>query len=145
MVPAVDTLPLRQQVLRPHQTIDELARERDADGDTVYFAAVDDGAVIGTASVHRKAPPWAPALRRAWRLRDMATDETRRRQRVGTAVLDAVIAYVSEQGGDLLWCKARTPAVAFYEDAGFTTIGESWIEPMIGPHIAMARPVDAQG
>ena len=145
MVPAVDTLPLRQQVLRPHQTIDELARERDADDDTVYFAAVDLGAVIGTASVHPEAPPWAAAQRRAWRLRDMATDETRRRQRVGTALLNTVIEYVSEQGGDLLWCKARTPAVAFYEKAGFTTTGDSWIEPVIGPHIAMARPVDPNG
>ena len=44
---------------------------------------------------------------------DPATDETRRRQRVGTAVLKAVVEYVSERSGGLLWCNARAPAVAF--------------------------------
>lgn len=145
MVPAIDTLPLRQRVLRPHQTLDELARERDEDGDAVYFAAIDTGTVIGTASVHREAPPWTTEHVRVWRLRDMATDATRRRQRVGTAVLKAVVEYVSERGGGLLWCNARAPAVAFYECAGFTTSGASWNEPTLGPHIAMKRLIDAKG
>jgi len=142
-VEAADTLALRQRVLRPHQTIDELAREMD-ERDAVYFAAVEDGAVIGTASVHREAPPWAAEDLGAWRLRGMATDAARRHQRVGTAVLNAVVEYVRERGADVLWCNARATAIEFYMRAGFTTRGESWEEPMIGTHVAMQRPIAVQ-
>ena len=73
----------------------------------------------------------------------MATAEDRRREGVGTALLDAVIDHVRRCGGGLLWCNARTPAVSFYEGAGFATRGESWDVPDIGPHIAMEQLIDA--
>jgi GNAT superfamily N-acetyltransferase len=140
-VAAIETLALRQRVLRPHQTLDELAHEDDDRRDAVSFAAIDAGAVIGTASVHREPPPWATHEPQAWRLRGMATDEARRHLGVGTAVLDAAVDYVREHNGDLLWCNARVTAIAFYQRAGFTTRGESWDEPRLGAHIAMQRRV----
>lgn len=136
------TLPLRRQVLRPHQTLDELRLAGDDDPDTGHFAAVDgEGVVRGTASVRREAPPWAPEQRDAWRLRGMATAEGYRSRGVGAAVLDAVIDHVAGRGGGLLWCSARLPAVEFYRRAGFETTGEEWEEPIIGPHIAMVKTV----
>jgi predicted GNAT family N-acyltransferase len=36
-------------------------------------------------------------------------------------------------------CSGATPAVAFYERAGFVRVGEEWDEPFIGPHAAMQR------
>jgi GNAT superfamily N-acetyltransferase len=73
----------------------------------------------------------------------MATAEDRRREGVGAAVLAAVIEHVARNGGGLLWCNARAPAVSFYEKAGFTTRGEPWDDPVIGPHIAMELFVTA--
>jgi GNAT superfamily N-acetyltransferase len=109
----------------------------DDDADTAHFAAVDGGTVVGTASVRREAAPWAADRQPSWRLRGMATAEGRRSQGIGSALVQAVVGHVRERGGGLLWCNARTPAVSFYERAGFVTQGESWEDPAIGPHIAM--------
>lgn len=140
-VPAAVTYPLRQQVLRPHETLDQLVLPGDDDPDSGHFAAYQGDAVVGTASVRREPPPWAPAPEPSWRLRGMATAEPMRGSGVGTAVLAAVIDHVRRDGGGLLWCNARLPAVPFYERNGFTTRGESWVDPDIGPHIAMERTV----
>ena len=136
------TLALKQQVLRPHQTIADLERENAGLPDLACFAVVEDERVIGTATVHREAAPWAPHETRAWRLRSMATAEGRRGEGIGTAALTAAVEHVRAQGAALLWCNARTPAIAFYERAGFRTRGEPWDEPMIGPHIAMSLVLD---
>jgi GNAT superfamily N-acetyltransferase len=131
---AAETFPLRQRVLRPDDTTDELS-DRGSDFD--HFAASTDGEVIGSAAVRREAPPGAAGRDASWRLRGMATSEGRRGRGVGTALLEAVIAHVGQRGGRRLWCNARTSAVAFYQRAGFVTRGEAWNDPVIGPHIAM--------
>ena len=41
----------------------------------------------------------------------------------GSAVLEAVIAYVAERDG-MLWCHARVPAIPFYERHGFVAVGD---------------------
>jgi GNAT superfamily N-acetyltransferase len=140
-VTAAETAPLRQRVLRPHQSVEELARPMGGDEKAIHFAAVDTDQIIATASVRPEAPPWAPDHRPSWRLRGMATDERYRGQGIGTALLGAVVDHVHREGGGLLWCTARTPAVAFYRRAGLVTRGESWVDPVIGPHIAMAMVV----
>jgi GNAT superfamily N-acetyltransferase len=141
-VTAADTFPLRQRVLRPHDTVDELARRWDGDPDACHFAAVESGTVIGSASVGRDSPPWAADPSPSWRLRGMATAEDRRREGVGTALLEAVIDHVRQRGGGLLWCNARMAAVSLYQHAGFTTRGDGWDDPNLGPHIAMELLVD---
>jgi GNAT superfamily N-acetyltransferase len=73
----------------------------------------------------------------------MAVDEARRGEGIGTAVLDAVVGHVAARGGGLLWCSARTPAVGFYRRADFAVRGEPWVDPVLGPHVAMHRMVAA--
>jgi len=136
-------LALRQRVLRPHQTLDELRSLTNDDPETGNYVAVAGGSVVSTASVLRAAPPWAPDERNAWRLRAMATAEEWRGKGVGGRVLDSVIEHVRTHGGGLLWCNARARAVPFYVRAGFRARGEQWEEPVIGPHIAMEREVSA--
>lgn len=72
----------------------------------------------------------------------MATVERRRHEGVGRALVDAVVAHVAGHGGSHLWCNARLSAVAFYQAVGFTTTGEAWDVPVIGPHIAMSRAIN---
>ena len=72
----------------------------------------------------------------------MATAEGRRNQGIGTALLAEVIGHVRDRGGGLLWCNARMPALSFYRRAGFATRGEPWVDPDIGPHVAIERTVD---
>jgi GNAT superfamily N-acetyltransferase len=136
-------LPLRQRVLRPHETIEQLRANSDDEPATGNFAAFADGEVVCTASVRREAPPWDAGVGPAWRLRGMATDERWRGRGIGAQVLDAVLGHVGSHGGGLLWCNARVPALSFYRRAGFRTRGDAWDDPLIGPHIAMERTVAA--
>jgi GNAT superfamily N-acetyltransferase len=134
-VTAAATFPLRQRVLRPHETVDALANG----GETTHFAVVEEGSVIGCAMVMPEPPPWSPGDEASWRLRGMATAEDRRGEGIGAAVLDAVLEHVAAHGGRTVWCTARTPARAFYERAGFRSRGGVWDEPDLGPHILMQR------
>ena len=144
-----ETLALRQAVLRPHQTLDEVALPGDDDPATVAFAAVDpQGGVLSVARVALEGAtfPIEGLVREGtpeWRLRGMATQPDARNQGIGSAVLQTAIAYVASQGGGLLWCHARVPATGLYRRAGFTTYGEEWLDPDIGPHIVMWRSVAA--
>ncbi|MGH9096717.1 MAG: GNAT family N-acetyltransferase [Acidimicrobiales bacterium] len=143
------TLALRQAVLRPYLTIDEVGLPDDDDPSTAAFAAVDAaGEMLSVARVTLEAPTFpteglASAGTPEWRLRGMATQPGARNRGVGSAVVRAIIAYVGAQGGGLLWCNARVPAVGLYRRAGFTTYGEEWLDPDIGPHIVMWRRVAA--
>jgi GNAT superfamily N-acetyltransferase len=138
VVAAAVTFPLRQQVLRPHQPMEELALPGDDDPDALHVAArTVDSNVVGTASVRREPPPWEPARSDGWRLRGMATTEELRGRGIGGRMLDVVLAHVAAHGGGLLWCNARVPAEPFYARAGLASRGDPWIDPDLGPHVAM--------
>jgi GNAT superfamily N-acetyltransferase len=141
-VAAADTFPLRQRVLRTHERIEQLALAGDDNPDTRHVAALTaTGEVVGTANVRRDGPPWDPDAEGAWRLRGMATSEELRGRGIGSRLLDAVLTHVASRGGGLVWCFARSPAVRFYERAGFVTRGEPWVDPDLGPHVAMWQKV----
>jgi GNAT superfamily N-acetyltransferase len=132
------TFPLRHRVLRAHQTLEELRFPADDDPRSAHFGAVDPtGEIVSTAVVFPEAPPWEPSAEGAFRLRGMATDEAWRGRGIGAAVLAAAVDHVAAEGGRLLWCNARLPAVPLYARAGFERVGEEWDEPHIGPHVAM--------
>jgi GNAT superfamily N-acetyltransferase len=114
---------------------------------TGAFAAIDaDHEVVGCVRVAPEAPP-RDVVRAGdeagpfWRLRGMATRSDLRNAGIGTQVLGRAIAYVADQGGGLLWCNARVPALGLYRRAGFMEHGAVWEEPEIGPHIIMWRMV----
>lgn len=146
-VAAEATYPLRQQVLRPHQALDEVGFAGDHDADTGHFAVFASGRIVGVATVLHQPPPAAVAIVAPdpgdwWRLRGMAVREECRHQGAGAALVGAARDHVAAHQGRALWCHARLPAVAFYRALGFATAGEPWDEPAIGPHITMWRPLD---
>lgn len=144
-VAARDTHPLRQAVLRPHQRVDELAQADDDAADSGSFAAFDEaGHVVGTGVVARRPPKWLPPGTTGWQLRGMAVAPEQRGRGIGSAVLRAILDHVRHHGGGLVWCNARIPARSLYEHAGFSPVGEPFDLELIGPHIVMARRVDAE-
>ena len=147
------TYHLRQQVLRPHESVDAMSLfDGDDHPDSGIFAAVETGTeeVVGTANVRREeAPrslvatlPPAVAGRPAWRLRGVATREDLRGRGIGARVLEACLRHVAAKGGGLLWCNARVGAGGFYRRAGFFEFGERFEQDERGPHIVMWRTVD---
>ncbi|MDL1902136.1 GNAT family N-acetyltransferase [Anaerolineae bacterium CFX9] len=144
LIPAHETHALRQRVLRPHQTLAEMEFEGDHAPDARHYGAFLNGALVGVGSVRQALPPEqyqqpGDDLRSAWQIRGMAVSEEMRGRGVGMGILHALIGWAAQQGGTLIWCNARTPALSLYRRAGFATRGDEFYPPHIGPHYFMAR------
>jgi GNAT superfamily N-acetyltransferase len=130
-IPVEQTRALRQSVLRPHESLDQLAADEPGD---VYAAGVfRDGALVAVGFAAPDGPPGS------WRVRAMATVAEERGRGLGAAVLEALVRHVREHGGVRVWCNARTPARAFYERAGFHATSQEFEIAPIGAHFVMER------
>ncbi|WCB92830.1 hypothetical protein DSM104299_01530 [Baekduia alba] len=131
--------PLRQKVLRPHQTMADQVYDGDDAPGAAHFAAYDDGGrVIGIASITPEPHPRAPAVG-DWRIRGMATDpEGGRGVGAGAALLSACLGRARAAGGVRVWCNARSPVRGFYEREGFAVEGDEFELEGIGPHLLMS-------
>jgi GNAT superfamily N-acetyltransferase len=134
-VPLAQTRALRQAVLRPHQTIEQLAASEAIDGYAVGAFAGDELVAVGFV-----APDGQPG---DWRVRGMATTPEARGRGAGTAILDALVRHAAAHGAVRVWCNARTPARSLYERAGFAATSDEFQLPEIGPHFVMERRLDA--
>ena len=130
-VAAAQTRTLRQEVLRPHETLEELA-EHEVEG-AYAVGAFDDDRLVAVGFVHPSDDTGA------WRVRGMATAPDARGRGAGTAVLAALVEHATEKGAERIWCNARVRAITLYERAGFEVVSEEFEEPHIGPHVRMQR------
>ena len=105
------TRPLRQAVLRPHMTIEEMVQSEPRNAFAV--GAFDRDELIAVGLVGPEGEPGA------WRVRGMATAPRARGRGAGTAVLEALLEHARAQGARSLWASVRTPARSLYERAGF--------------------------
>jgi GNAT superfamily N-acetyltransferase len=125
------TRPLRQTVLRPHETLGALAAHEPPG----TFAL---GAQVGKVlvAVGLIAPDGEPG---GWRIRGMATDPATRGRGAGSAILAGLVEHAERQGARRIWCNARVPARTVYERAGLTAVSEEFEIASIGPHLVMER------
>lgn len=138
------TRELRRTVLRPNLPLGAALPGDELTGGMHLAALDDDGAVVGTCFVYPDPCPWQPEHDGAWHLRQMATAEGQRGRGIGGAVVQAAIEYAAAQGGQLLWCNAREPAVAFYRRHGFVTHGGVFTDERHQiPHQHMWRALSA--
>lgn len=136
-VPIAATRPLRQAILRPHQTLEDLAAHEPSDAFAV--GAFDGETLVSVGFVATEGEPGA------WRVRGMATAEEARGRGAGAAVLEALVTHARERGARRIWCNARTPARSLYERAGFAVTSGEFELPQIGPHFVMERNIGAPG
>jgi GNAT superfamily N-acetyltransferase len=128
-VPLAQTRELRRDVLRPHETLEQIA-EHEPDS-AFAVGAFDDEELISVGFV---APDGEAG---AWRVRGMATTPHARGKGAGTLVLDALLRHATTHGARRIWCNARTPARSFYERAGLRVVSEPFEVSGIGPHFVM--------
>ena len=128
-VPLEQTRALRRSVLRPRQTLEQVAAREPDDAHAV--GAFADGDLVAVGFVIRDGELGA------WRIRGMATAPAARGRGAGTAVLDALVRYAIAQGAKRIWCNARTPARAFYERGGLRVVSDEYEEHESGPHFVM--------
>jgi len=127
------TRPLRRRVLRPHESLEELATHEPPGVHAV--AAFDGDEVVAVGFV---CPDGKPG---EWRVRGMATAPEQRGRGIGAAILDALVEHARSRGATRVWCNARTPALRLYARAGFEPESGEFEIPGIGPHFVMARQV----
>lgn len=165
LITAAQTRPLRQVVLRPQQTAEELVYPGDDEPRTVHFGAFVDDRLVGIASIYVEAMPGeinpgaGPSVRvdsgpiegpditppspdTDWRLRGMATLPEVRGTGLGGALLESCIDHVRVNGGTRFWCHARGTAAGFYLRYSFVVEGEEYELPGIGPHYMMSRTIE---
>ena len=140
-VPAASTRPLRHAVLRPNQPMDACIYPGDDDPKSTHFAAYQgaspgEESIVGVASLYAQGLDEQPEDG-SWRLRGMATREQVRGKGYGSALAEACIRHVREQGGYRLWCNGRTTVLGFYSRFGFAPRGEEFDIPGLGPHYVM--------
>lgn len=116
-------------MLRPHQTVEELAAHEPRGA--LAIGAFDGGELVAVGLV---GPDGGPG---SWRVRGMATAPHARGRGAGTVVLAALIGHAFAQGATRIWCNARTPARSLYERAGFEVASDEFELPEIGPHLVM--------
>jgi GNAT superfamily N-acetyltransferase len=130
---ADEVRPLRLGVLRPNAPLVPAAY--DELPDTVHVAALDDGQVVGCATVFPEPYGDEPT---AWRLRGMAVDPAYQGTGVGRLVLAEAVAAAREAGARLLWANGRTSALGFYQKQGWEPVGEEFsYGPADLPHFVM--------
>ncbi|MEA2266667.1 MAG: hypothetical protein QOE27_2250 [Solirubrobacteraceae bacterium] len=129
VVPLEATRALRQAVLRPHETLEQMAsRESPA---CFAVGAFDGEELLAVGFVLPDGEPGA------WRVRGMATVPAARGRGLGRAVLAELVRHASASGASRVWCNARTPARSVYARAGFRVVSDEFELPEIGPHVVM--------
>jgi GNAT superfamily N-acetyltransferase len=132
-LPLEQTRALRQAVLRPHLTVEDLAGHEPPGA--VAFGAFDGDELVGVGLVGPDGEPGA------WRIRGMATAEAARGRGAGMAVLGALVRHAQAHGAMSVWCNARVRAIPLYERAGLRVASEVFEPPDIGPHVRMELPL----
>lgn len=126
--------PLRHAVLRPHQPEAEAVYPADDHPLTLHLAAFDGNRVVAAGSMFPE---------HGWRIRGMATAPEHRGKGHGGRVLEGLLRGAAERGGGRVWCNARTAVSGFYERHGFAVEGDPFEIEGLGPHVVMARTVEA--
>jgi ribosomal protein S18 acetylase RimI-like enzyme len=129
-IPLAQTRALRQAVLRPHQSVDELATHEPPDAFAVGAFASEELVAVGFVGPDGERPG-------SWRVRGMATALGARGRGAGTAVLDELMRHAVDHGATRVWCNARVRARSLYERAGLEVVSEEFEVGEIGPHLVM--------
>lgn len=133
IVPVAETRPLRQQVLRPHLTLEELAGHEPAGA--VAFGVFAGSELVAVGLVGPEGEPGD------WRVRGMAAAPHARGRGAGSQILRALVAHATAHGARRVWCHARTPALALYARVGFVAASDEFEATDTGPHYRMELPV----
>jgi phosphoribosylformimino-5-aminoimidazole carboxamide ribotide isomerase len=104
---------LRRDVLYPNQKIFEMEMEEDRDG--IHFGAFKNGKLVGIVSLFQKGTDF--------QFRKLAVESSIQKIGIGNSLLQHITTYDKENGGNRIWCNARTSAIGFYLKYDFMQTG----------------------
>ncbi len=131
---AEEVWPLRHAVLRAGLPFDTAKFDGDIDETTWHFGAFAGRDILCCLSLFQST--WNDSD--AWQVRGMATVATHQRRGLGQLLLMfAIDAARKEKPSWPFWCNARTTAIGFYEQAGWSIETALFDIPTAGPHVKM--------
>lgn len=139
---AVDTYPIRQQVLVPDHDIKKVKFENDDDEDiSFHLGAFKDSQLVSVASFYYERNTLF-SDQHQYQLRGMATLPQFQGQGLSRQLLAMAFPIIKQNFCSLLWCNAKTTAIGFYEKVGFEAYDGNVFEiEGIGPHILMFKKI----
>lgn len=129
---AQQTYALRHSILRPQHPLEACQYPGDTASTTRHLGAFLKDQLVGICSTYIATHP---SLRKidSVQLRAMATAESVRGLGVGQQLLAAAESYAQSQDSNL-WANARCSALGFYQQAGFSVIGDEFNIEGVGAH-----------
>lgn len=107
---------MRQKVMYPHLSLEEIKLEEDKKG--MHWGIREDGRFVSVVSLFQNG--------NEWQFRKFATLNEVQGRGYGTALLGWLIGFVKQYGATKLWCNARVNALGFYKKQDFEPFGETW-------------------
>lgn len=141
-ISAIDTYPIRQQVLVTDHDIKKVKFENDEDDDiSFHLGAFKNSQLVSVASFYYERNPIFEDQHQ-YQLRGMATLPEFQGQGLSSELLNVAFPIIKQNFCTLLWCNARTTAIGFYQKVGFQIYNaEEFIIPGIGPHVLMFKKI----
>jgi GNAT superfamily N-acetyltransferase len=137
---AIDTYPVRQEVLRKGKPIETCQFKGDDDENTVHFGLYQKEQLIGIISIFKEKNNLFQE-KNQFQIRGMAVLEDFQGKGFGAELVKVAENYCINQNVDLIWFNAREIAVSFYKKLGYTSIGDSFLIPDVGIHFAMYKKI----
>ena len=137
-IKSIDTLSLRQEILRPINKVSECFYEGDDDKTTAHFGAIRNDVIVGIVSVYKRSNSII-CSDQGFQLRAMATASNIRGKGIGLKLLEAAENYAELNESNYIWANARIAAIGFYKKAGYTTESQEFEIKGIGPHYLVRK------
>jgi GNAT superfamily N-acetyltransferase len=137
---AIDTYPVRHEVLRKGKPIETCQFKGDDDENTVHFGLYQKEQLIGIISIFKEKNNLFQE-KNQFQIRGMAVLEDFQGKGFGAELVKVAENYCINQNVDLIWFNAREIAVYFYKKLGYTSIGDSFLIPDVGIHFAMYKKI----
>lgn len=134
----LDTFPVRGAVLRQGKPIETCFFLGDDAEETTHFGLFDYEKLIGVASIF-KVNNENFEQNNQFQLRGMAILSEYQGLGFGNLLLKEVCKFVATKKAEVLWFNAREKAVNFYQNFGFSVLGNLFDIPGVGAHFVMFK------
>ncbi|MHB1277070.1 MAG: GNAT family N-acetyltransferase [Bacteroidia bacterium] len=127
----LETVELRERILRIPLGLKFKQEELDQEGNQFHVAAYLDGKIVGCLAL-------VPIGTKTLKMRQVAVDKAVQGQGIGTRLVSYSEEFAIKKGFCRIELHARKEAKRFYDDLAYTTLGDVFTEVGI-PHYKMEK------
>ncbi len=137
-IESLDTLEVRQAILRPNGAIEDCIFSGDNDSSTKHFGSFNGNLLIGIVSIYKRAH--SDFHGNGYQIRAMATLPEARGKGAGAKLLKRAEEYAFKNGADYIWANARVSAKEFYQKSNYNIGAKEFSIVGVGLHVIVSKP-----